>query len=404
MSDPGTPPDTPPESVEDEEVREVEDVEDEETSRQASEARDKITEGQHVPVTACSDNDPEYEFSGMMRDGKKNGPGKLVFKYGVYEGNFVNDMMEGQGRLELKTGNVYDGEFVRSRFEGRGVLRWRNGREYVGMMRSGNMMGRGKLTSKDGEYEGDFYHNEFFGKGVMRFANGDVYDGEWKQDMMWGAGTLVTHEKTVYKGAFYKNQKHGRMTRTCPKGKTYSERYDHDQRLSSFKVKGQKSSAVGKFLSKVISSPASQTVTTTPKSGSLFDRPECSREDVARHLDRRAKSNRHSQHVMRHPHNSHPVCTYESDESDHAVSEGAASQILSPHAVSLRESSQRLGSAPQPPICSSADSAPLSLDLLSQRSSQRSLELSGSGAPPPLPPCPPPPSAHFSTFKGVDAH
>ena len=253
--------------------------------------------GSGVMDPSGPEDDPEYRFTGMMRDGKKNGHGRLVFRFGVYEGNWANDMMDGHGKMTLKSGNVYEGEFSRNRFEGKGVLRWRNGKVYTGSMRGGNMSGKGILASKDGDYEGDFYHNEFFGKGKMEYHNGDTYEGEWKQDMMWGQGCLRTSDGVQYEGTFYKNQKHGRIIRTDLKNKLYSERYEYDLLKTSYKIKKQSkaSSAVEKFLSKVISSPASPPLTSQLSSSSgdgLFDRPGASKEDVARHLDRRARSNR----------------------------------------------------------------------------------------------------------------
>eukprot|EP01061_Rhynchopus_euleeides_P015078 TRINITY_DN25893_c0_g3_i1.p1 TRINITY_DN25893_c0_g3~~TRINITY_DN25893_c0_g3_i1.p1 ORF type:complete len:415 (+),score=109.46 TRINITY_DN25893_c0_g3_i1:99-1247(+) len=327
------------------------------------------------------DEDPEYRYVGMMRDGKKNGQGRLVFRFGVYEGNWNNDMMEGHGKMMLKSGNIYEGEFSRNRFEGRGVLRWRNGKVYTGTMRSGNMSGKGKLVSKDGEYEGDFYHNEFFGHGKMTFANGDVYEGEWKQDMMWGQGCLRSTDSTQFDGTFYKNQKHGRILRTDPKNKVYSERYEHDQLKTSYKVKKQSkaSSAVEKFLSKVISSPVNPTLAVSSHTDSLFERTGASKEDVARHLDRRARSHRsvpeHHGHGPR-------------DEPDRILPFTAEASPI--------EASEKV--PPKKCDVPARKEHPEALRIPSKLS-QCTSSPDSTGLPPPLPPCPPPPADHFSSLK-----
>eukprot|EP00659_Diplonema_papillatum_P020581 gene20581-31694_t len=232
-------------------------------------------------------------YEGDMRGGKRNGQGTLYFKYGKYEGQWVQHMMCGLGRLELKTGNVYEGSFAYNKFEGKGTLQWKNGKIYVGDMRQGNMTGVGKLSSEDGEYEGEFYENEFFGNGTMRYKNGDVYTGAWKHGMMWGSGVLKMHDGTTYDGTFHKNQKHGKIVRTDPKGVDYSERYARDEVQVSYKVKkpSKSSNAVGKFLSKVTANSNSHVKEGHASSDDLFERPKYTEADIGKQLDKRAKNN-----------------------------------------------------------------------------------------------------------------
>ena len=47
----------------------------------------------------------------------------MVFAHGgYYRGQWLNDLMNGSGILELKDGSVYDGEFVNNKVELSGFL------------------------------------------------------------------------------------------------------------------------------------------------------------------------------------------------------------------------------------------------------------------------------------------
>eukprot|EP00756_Hemistasia_phaeocysticola_P030682 Hpha_TRINITY_DN16304_c2_g1::TRINITY_DN16304_c2_g1_i1::g.59219::m.59219 len=246
--------------------------------------------------TAQSSYDGQYN-----KDGKRHGKGRMVFKYGVYEGEWANDKMQGHGVLHLKTGNVYEGAFIDNKFDGLGTLRWKNGKVYEGQLRSGQMCGRGKLTSDEGVYEGEFYDGEFSGRGKMLFGTGEVYTGEWRGGQMWGEGTLMCPDGTEFTGPWFKGTKHGRFVRKNGKGDQYSERYHKDDLEVSVKVKSRQSRAgraVSRFLHgrfggaekeyEDVTSPGLDDSVNSTGGTSLFERTEVTQEDVERELDRRA--------------------------------------------------------------------------------------------------------------------
>jgi len=62
-------------------------------------------------------------YFGNLKNGKKNGLGKLVWASGVtYEGEFRNDEMYGHGTKVWPTGEKYVGDFVDGVYHGKG--RW----------------------------------------------------------------------------------------------------------------------------------------------------------------------------------------------------------------------------------------------------------------------------------------
>jgi hypothetical protein len=91
----------------------------------------------------------------------KHGQGKIVFAgvEGVgaeeYEGEWIDDEMNGQGTYKYSSGNIYSGS-------------WKDG----------EMHGFGKMVYSDGsQYEGQWAHNLMHGEGVYLDADGITWSG-----------------------------------------------------------------------------------------------------------------------------------------------------------------------------------------------------------------------------------
>ena len=68
-------------------------------------------------------------------------------------------MRHGKGILYYKSGNVkYEGDFVNDKFEGDGKYYWESGEYYIGQFKNGLNNGKGKLYYNNDklEYEGEF--------------------------------------------------------------------------------------------------------------------------------------------------------------------------------------------------------------------------------------------------------
>ena len=57
---------------------------------------------------------------------------KLTIQGYVYEGNWENDRMQGQGRLSMPDGSVFEGQFQNGKFHGHGTYCWSDGSRYEG--------------------------------------------------------------------------------------------------------------------------------------------------------------------------------------------------------------------------------------------------------------------------------
>jgi len=138
----------------------------------------------------------EHGYHGELKNGQKNGYGKLTCENGdIYEGTFVEDMQQGTGVFTYANGYKYDGEFLKGKWNG-----------------------RGKFTFADGGYyKGDFREGKFHGQGSFVFAHGDCYDGEVSANMRHGEGTYWFANGNSYKGHFVKNKMtEGLFVECCP--------------------------------------------------------------------------------------------------------------------------------------------------------------------------------------------
>ena len=158
-------------------------------------------------------------YSGKFNsDRRHNVTGILVFSNGdVYEGGFVNDIMEGKcvidkekGRngvririrgvmiggvlandkavIEFSDGKVYEGEIAREAPHGLGSFRYTNGNVYDGSVVDGVIEGFGRMVYRNGEiYEGNWENNARSGKGWVYYCDSkEKWEGEWTNDKMIG--------------------------------------------------------------------------------------------------------------------------------------------------------------------------------------------------------------------------
>jgi hypothetical protein len=125
-------------------------------------------------------------------DGTVNGKGRLVWRvrgsasydsktvYSSYFGEVKNGRPDGQGRLELRSGEVLDGHWTAGELNGRGIHIDADGNRYEGEFVGGAPNGPGRLLSKTGEiFAGTFVGGLKNGKGRTRLPGGTVYDSQW---------------------------------------------------------------------------------------------------------------------------------------------------------------------------------------------------------------------------------
>jgi len=117
----------------------------------------------------------------LMKQGKiPADKGILKIDNNLYEGDIVNGVPHGKGKLTFSSGGIYEGDFVWGKRTGKGKLIFSDNTFYEGDFEDGNKTGKGKEVSFLGVYEGDFYKGKLHGKGKFTDSKGRIQEGQWE--------------------------------------------------------------------------------------------------------------------------------------------------------------------------------------------------------------------------------
>jgi hypothetical protein len=123
----------------------------------------------------------------------------------TYVGEFANDCRNGHGTFRAGgalTGMVYEGQFFNDKMHGEGCCSFADGRKYEGQWADGHIEGTGKMTWPNGsEYFGEYAKDMKHGQGLFKWPDGRKHDGEWKDGKQEGFGVATD---------VHGNEKHGR--------------------------------------------------------------------------------------------------------------------------------------------------------------------------------------------------
>ncbi|WP_332248835.1 MORN repeat-containing protein [Mastigocladopsis repens] len=121
----------------------------------------------------------------------KKSPDK-EFKDSKYYGSFDNNL-NGKGSLMFENNRFY-GNFINGNLTGCGVILYsptvKGEKKYVsvGQFVDNKLNGLGKITWEDGvEYRGNFKNGKCEGLGILKFADGTLKKGIWKKGNLPGS-------------------------------------------------------------------------------------------------------------------------------------------------------------------------------------------------------------------------
>jgi hypothetical protein len=200
-----------------------------------------------VPVYGLSAG----QYSGKMKDGKRNGFGTHTLLNGSkYVGDWKDDKMHGEGTYTINnyqykgkfndgnfngngsliilnlwgdTLNKFEGEFEDGKFingvvieEDRGFY---SGYRYVGEYKLGKRNGYGYYSSYEDDYMyvGEFKDGKMHGQGNFTWPSGNKYTGEWSDDKRSGQGTKTYTSGEKYVGTWEDNLQNGQGVYTTNK-------------------------------------------------------------------------------------------------------------------------------------------------------------------------------------------
>ena len=157
---------------------------------------------------------PEGEqYEGELVNGIREGFGRLMYPDGrVYEGEFSAGLpSDSTGVLTFADGHRYSGTFVAGRMHGYGTFEFANGDVYVGTFDTNSITGTGTYYWRDSNvtYEGTVEDGKLHGYGVMQWPDGRSYNGAFSQDKRHGFGIYLSADGSNYRGFFEEGERHG---------------------------------------------------------------------------------------------------------------------------------------------------------------------------------------------------
>lgn len=108
----------------------------------------------------------------------RHGYGIMIFEYkdnqfsSKYEGQWYLNKKKGKGKVQYPDGSTYEGDFDNDLYDGQGKLHWKQGYKYTGQWKQGRMDGEGKFKHYDGHIlQGVFNNNYYYNKDLGSFIN-----------------------------------------------------------------------------------------------------------------------------------------------------------------------------------------------------------------------------------------
>jgi hypothetical protein len=165
------------------------------------------------------------EYAGPLKEGVRDGPGRLEWANGdYYEGDFRNGLRHGRGVMVEQTGKRrYEGTWVLSQKDGKGVEVFANGDKYIGEYSRDRFHGEGELVTKGGVYHGSFKDGLRDGFGIMQFRTNCRYEGFWAKGRMEGKGLYIWPDSRKYEGQWENGERTGMGVLTQVNGEKYGK-------------------------------------------------------------------------------------------------------------------------------------------------------------------------------------
>jgi hypothetical protein len=139
-------------------------------------------------------------YEGNYVDGVKTGVGKMTFPNGdIYHGEWKDDRMNGDGSFMYANGDIYSGKFEDGVRAGKGTYEFAEDKSLLVGNWTDNTITDGKWMFKDGgSYVGHFDGGKPIGNCTFKFPGGLQQDGEYVKTLTASeAGEEVAVHKFV---------------------------------------------------------------------------------------------------------------------------------------------------------------------------------------------------------------
>lgn len=177
------------------------------------------------------------EHTGDFKNGHLYGNDKRIFNGKEYEGEFVDGIVDGTGKLVKEHLYSYEGEFVNGMANGTGTL-VRNGLyTYKGKFVNGVAKGDCIIIFENiGEYKGQFVYNDKTNKGTFIYKKGEEYEGDFFNGLPHGLGKVKYKKGEKYEGDFFNGLPHGYGKRNYIDGSIYEGEFQQGKPVFGIKI------------------------------------------------------------------------------------------------------------------------------------------------------------------------
>lgn len=156
----------------------------------------------------------EYEYE-VSEDEDNPTKGKYICSneegfFVKYQGDLLNCVYHGKGKLIFRDGSRYEGEFKNGDFDGYGVYVTSDGDRYEGEFKDHTYHGEGKLIVCGNKYKGKWVNGKLQSPVKIILANGNRYEGEFKGGKISGNGRSISHNRDRYQGEWENEKPHGK--------------------------------------------------------------------------------------------------------------------------------------------------------------------------------------------------
>ena len=141
-----------------------------------AETRNKVDANTVLTIDFTGKRDGKGTYTGLLKDGKPEGKGKVEFKDGsIYEGDFHNGWRDGEGVHTFADGDVYAGSFKDDLRTGHAVRTYKNGDVFEGEFEDGLILKKPSVFkwANGDRLECSGWDNGPHGKGTYYWKDGN---------------------------------------------------------------------------------------------------------------------------------------------------------------------------------------------------------------------------------------
>lgn len=140
----------------------------------------------------------EGYYEGDIINNKANGSGTFTCYNFACKGDFQDNKIHGNIKINYDNGSIYEGEAKDGNIEGKGIFSYPL-YTLVGNFKYGKLHGWGYITSNQIIYAGHYYYGIKDGTGIEITDDKTIYIGKWKEDMKQDDGIIIHPNGTIIK-------------------------------------------------------------------------------------------------------------------------------------------------------------------------------------------------------------